>query len=1168
MAVPAAVLAVLLIVSLACAPALADVFSDAAAGDVVAVKAAIAQNPGLLKATDRQFGATLLHFAAFADKGEVVAILLDAGSDPDSRNRDGRTPLHNAAFVGADDVAKLLLAKAADPFCLDGQERSPRDWAAAKAHPSTESLLADAEAAVLIDTRAGPWKAAADGDLALVLAYIRRGANVGLAGPDGSTALHHAVSGNHLAIVDALLGAGVDVNARSKAGATALHLAAQLAEVQPVEVSDTSEVDSFCAWGLALGKDAVVYCGDFISKELLWLNRNDGTVIQRKPFVDQCQGDLAYDGQHLWALGTLSRRLYKLDPDTGEVLASYPLDIAQPGGMEYLDGELWITDIEGPDLCVVSPADGHLLRRVPVSVSRLFGLAWDGHCLWAATAWNDRLIALDRTTGRTICELRVPLSGQGLRGIRGLEFDGRRFWAVEFGAPSPRISLLEINGSVLSGVHEAARTRGAMPPVKELAGGSRALVRKLILAGADPALLDAQGRTAHRIAADREDVGALMALVDAEAQFLAATLPRPAPDFTLPDLDGNKVSLASFRGKTVALFLWGQSYIDPNKLYGSLDVAETLAQSPAAKKGDLVVLVCTRASRDEAARLSREHGFTFKVLLDHTSAVRVNYRAIGCGVMLIDPAGRLVWQRRLANQYTVALALRRLVSAPSAPRDAAALPTAAVAGGSICDFEQGLRGWTLRGDCWGGQPSADASYPGRMKGYTGRAFLCTMGDRAPAATGLAVSRPFTITSPYIHFLVGGTDATDHACVALVVDGVAARSATGADSDEMLPACWDVRDLVGRQAHLEVIDAGDGDTDLSSGHPEGRDYLLLDDLRFSESAAVPADFARGFNPDDQVMARQVERLAPDYYQQLRAGRVHAEYVPDRRVHVRSEYKVSWPQDARHLKLTRACPPTFAGQTVHAASFSLRLNGREIPGRRIRSIHPLVPESFLCEADVPPGTPHEGTAIFEADMTMNRLALLPGQGPRVQDLSPEVRRKLTEPLHSSLGERYRNWLQQEGLVRWPNEADMAFVYRALCWNQRDCRYTWDVFWGGHPSTEAAHFGFVQGRAGDCQMLAQTLIHALRANGIPSTAMWGIGHVWALIFVRDVGWVRVDDPGAGPGWNHGPLSPADGPIGRSGPPIMDVLDGEDPHGWNTIEGEVPSQIGVPLVAITDLK
>jgi cytochrome oxidase Cu insertion factor (SCO1/SenC/PrrC family) len=42
----------------------------------------------------------------------------------------------------------------------------------------------------------------------------------------------------------------------------------------------------------------------------------------------------------------------------------------------------------------------------------------------------------------------------------------------------------------------------------------------------------------------------------AAVQIQPYETPRPAPAFTLPDLDGRPVSLADLRGKVVLLFYW------------------------------------------------------------------------------------------------------------------------------------------------------------------------------------------------------------------------------------------------------------------------------------------------------------------------------------------------------------------------------------------------------------------------------------------------------------------------------------------------------------------------------------------------------------------------------------------------------------------------------------
>ncbi|HEY3556110.1 MAG TPA: GH32 C-terminal domain-containing protein [Kribbella sp.] len=64
-------------------------------------------------------------------------------------------------------------------------------------------------------------------------------------------------------------------------------------------------------------------------------------------------------------------------------------------------------------------------------------------------------------------------------------------------------------------------------------------------------------------------------------------------------------------------------------------------------------------------------------------------------------------------------------------------------------------------------------------------------------------------------------------VNLVVDGKVVRSATGANSEAMDWTSWDLQDLIGKQAHLEVVDHSSG----------GWGHVLADDFRLSDAPAL-------------------------------------------------------------------------------------------------------------------------------------------------------------------------------------------------------------------------------------------------------------------------------------------------------------------------------------------
>ncbi|MFD1147675.1 GH32 C-terminal domain-containing protein [Saccharothrix hoggarensis] len=151
----------------------------------------------------------------------------------------------------------------------------------------------------------------------------------------------------------------------------------------------------------------------------------------------------------------------------------------------------------------------------------------------------------------------------------------------------------------------------------------------------------------------------------------------------------------------------------------------------------------------------------------------------------------------------------------------------------LADFEGGTYGtWTATGEAFGAAP-ATGTLPGQMpvSGWQGGGLVNTF-LRGDATTGTLTSPEFTVSAPYLNFLVGGgnhpSDSEAPTAVRLVVDGQVVRSATGKDSEALDWASWDVRDLAGRKARLEVVDENTG----------GWGHVLVDHVVLADSPAKP------------------------------------------------------------------------------------------------------------------------------------------------------------------------------------------------------------------------------------------------------------------------------------------------------------------------------------------
>ncbi|HET6329091.1 MAG TPA: GH116 family glycosyl hydrolase [Planctomycetaceae bacterium] len=143
----------------------------------------------------------------------------------------------------------------------------------------------------------------------------------------------------------------------------------------------------------------------------------------------------------------------------------------------------------------------------------------------------------------------------------------------------------------------------------------------------------------------------------------------------------------------------------------------------------------------------------------------------------------------------------------------------------FANFEGGSYGkWQATGTAFGEKP-AQGTLPGQQKvsGFGGQGLVNTFlhGDDSQ---GALTSPEFTIRRPYIQFRIGGGNRPDVACLNLLSGGKVVRTATGKDNEKLLWDFWDVGELVGKQATLQIVDRATG----------GWGHINVDDILFADA----------------------------------------------------------------------------------------------------------------------------------------------------------------------------------------------------------------------------------------------------------------------------------------------------------------------------------------------
>jgi peroxiredoxin len=140
----------------------------------------------------------------------------------------------------------------------------------------------------------------------------------------------------------------------------------------------------------------------------------------------------------------------------------------------------------------------------------------------------------------------------------------------------------------------------------------------------------------------------------AAAPTTKAAVGSPAPDFTLPDLDGHPVALSSFKGKTIVLewFNPGCPFVRKSHTVGSLK------DMPARVLGSGVVWLAVNSAApgkegstpEQNRSVAAQFGMKYPVLLDPAGDVGRAYGATNTPNMyVIDAQGTLVYRGAIDN---------------------------------------------------------------------------------------------------------------------------------------------------------------------------------------------------------------------------------------------------------------------------------------------------------------------------------------------------------------------------------------------------------------------------------------------------------------------------------------------------------------------------------------